>query len=193
MGQPNNPQGGSPKTVNRTLLIVFAVVGVIQITLLIFGFNFPLQIITVILNLLGLFYTVTQATAPNFSSIGTMFRRLPLSVNIAIPIILFILLLLSLAANYLVISHKDLTVSPQQTPTPTQSIVISPTVTGILSISPTATPTDTPTPTPTPTITPTPTTCPYLTRRDFADNERDIPMNVDVPQGCYMLLSIYNR
>ncbi len=188
MGQPNNPQGGNPKTVNRVLLVIFAIVGVIQITLLIYGFSFPLQIITIVLNLIGLFYTITQAAAPNFSSIGSIFRRLPRSVNIAIPIILCILLFLSLIANILFISHKGFASGPpQQTTSPTPGIVTRNTVTVTVSISPTATPTTGITPTAT-----TSTTCPYKTRKDFADNLRDIPMNVFVPQGCYMLLSIYN-
>jgi len=146
MGQPNNPQGGNPKTVNRTLLIVFFIIGLLQIILLIVGFSFPFQIISIILNLIGLFYTVTQAAAPNFSNIGNMFRRLPRSVNIAIPIILCLLLLLSLAGNYLLVSHSAISFKPP-TPTPTQHT----------SPTPTATPTHSPTPTsvvtPTPTVT----------------------------------------
>lgn len=130
MGQPNNPQGGSPKTVNRSLLVIFVIVGIIQTLFLIFGFNFPFQIISIILNLTGLFYTFTQSGVPNFPSLGSIFRKVPRSVNIVIPIVLFLLLILSLLANYLFASGKGITfIKPQPGFTPTQIAVSSPTPT----------------------------------------------------------------
>lgn len=152
MGQPNNHQGASPKTVNRTLLIVFVIVGIIQVILLKVGFSFPFEIISIILNLVGLFYTVTQAAAPNFSSLRSIFRRLPRSVNIAIPIVLILLLLLSLAVNYLLFFHNRTVVEPPpSSATPTHTAVSSSTPTITISPSPTLTPTNTVSPSPTPT------------------------------------------
>jgi 3-keto-disaccharide hydrolase len=152
MGQPNNPQGDSPKTVNRTLLVVFAIIGLLQIIFLIVGFSFPFQIISIILNLVGLFYTVTQAAAPNFSSIRNIFRKVPRSVNIAIPIVLILLLLLSLAVNYLLFFHNRTIVEPPLSGvTPTHTATSSPTPTVTVSPSPTFTPTSIITPSPEPT------------------------------------------
>ena len=149
MSQPSNPPGGGPKTVNRTLLVIFVIVGIIQIILLIFGFTFPFQVISIVLNLIGLFYTFTQAAAPNFSSIGSIFRKVPRSVNIAIPIVLCLLLLLSLAVNYLFTSGKIIIAKkPQPTATATHVAGSSPTPTVTVPPSPTLTPIASSTPTP---------------------------------------------
>lgn len=142
MGQLNKPQGGNPKTVNRTLLVVFVIVGITQVALLFFGFNFPFQIISIILNLVGVFFTIPQSMLSQFPNIRSLINKVPRKVNIIIPLVLLILLLLSLGVNY----YLRLT----------------------------------------------PTSCPYQTRRDYADNLQNIQMNVDVPQGCYMLMSIYS-
>src|SRR5205085_11676212 len=87
-----------------------------------------------------------------------------------------LLLLLSFGINYyLFISNRGVISRPlPSSATPTQPLGVNATKTAIIS------------------ITPTPTTCPYLTRRDYQDNLQNIQMNVDVPQGCYMLVSIYS-
>ena len=133
--------------------------GLIQIVLLRSGLDLPYQIVYIVLNLFGLFFTVTQTVIPDPPSIRKIFTSLPRNVNIVFPLIVCLLLIGSLIINYLLFYNKIFayTSEPPRT-TPTQTIHASP--------APTSTTSDTtPTPTVTSTVTSTATsTTPVLVR-----------------------------
>jgi hypothetical protein len=78
----------------------------------------------------------------------------------------------------------------QPTPAPSPTIVQSSTVQPLPSPTQSQTTVST-TSQPSTTIV-SASSCPYTTSKVYDDNLRNIPLNVTVPQGCYIIISIYN-